>query len=96
MGDDSFSEVTSENWFSRIADSIKGILFGIILFIVAFPLLWWNEGNSVKTYRSLKEGQGVVISVSSDMVDPANNAKLIHIAQRSLSYFHVVMIRFGV
>jgi len=30
MGDDSFSEVTSENWFSRIADSIKGILFGII------------------------------------------------------------------
>lgn len=56
MGDDSFSEVTSENWFSRIADSIKGILFSIILFIVAFPLLWWNEGNSVKTYRSLKEG----------------------------------------
>ncbi|NOQ35491.1 MAG: hypothetical protein GQ569_06295, partial [Methylococcaceae bacterium] len=78
MDNDSFSEVTSENWFSRIGNSIKGILFGIILFIAAFPLLWWNEGNSVKTYRSLKEGQGAVISVSSATVDPANNGKLIH------------------
>jgi len=79
MDNDSFIEITSENWFSRIGDSIKGILFGIILFIAAFPLLWWNEGNSVKTYNSLKEGLGTVVSISSDKVDPANNGKLVHI-----------------
>ncbi len=56
MDNDSFTEVSSQGWFSRIGDSIKGILFGIFLFIAAFPLLWWNEGRSVERYNSLKEG----------------------------------------
>jgi hypothetical protein len=78
MSDDSYTEVTSESWFSRIGESIKGILVGFILFIVAFPLLWWNEGHSVERYNSLKEGQGLVISVPADSVNPANNGKLVH------------------
>lgn len=79
MDNDSFTEVTSENWFSRIGSSIKGILFGLLLFIAAFPLLWWNEGRSVERYNSLKEGQGAVVSVQSAQVDPANNGKLVHV-----------------
>ncbi len=78
MDNDSFTEVTSENWFSRIGSSIKGIMFGLFLFIAAFPLLWWNEGRSVERYNSLKEGQGAVVSVQSAQVDPANNGKLVH------------------
>ena len=78
MDDDSYTEVSSESWFSRIGDSIKGILFGLILFIVAFPLLWWNEGRSVERYNSLQEGQGVVISVAADAVNAANNGRLVH------------------
>jgi hypothetical protein len=78
MSDDSYTEVTSESWFSRIGDSIKGILFGFILFVIAFPLLWWNEGHSVERYNSLKEGQGLVISAPADSVNAANNGKLIH------------------
>ncbi|MSP27519.1 MAG: hypothetical protein EXR80_03505 [Methylococcales bacterium] len=66
MDDD--TEITSESWFSRIADSIKGMLFGFILFVIAFPLLWWNEGHSVERYHSLQEGQGVVISVPATAV----------------------------
>ncbi len=41
---DSYTEVTSQNWFSRIGESIKGILFGIIIIPVTIILLWWNEG----------------------------------------------------
>jgi hypothetical protein len=78
MDNDSYTEISTESWFSRIADSIKGILVGFVLFIIAFPLLWWNEGRSVERYNSLKEGQGVVISVPADTVNPANNGKLIH------------------
>jgi hypothetical protein len=78
MENDSFTEVTSQGWLSRIGESIKGILFGLILFIVAFPLLWWNEGRSVERYNSLKEGQGLVISISSTPVEPENNGKLVH------------------
>ena len=33
MALDSFQETTSRSWFARISDSIKGILFGLILFV---------------------------------------------------------------
>ncbi len=78
MDNNSYTEISNESWFSRIGDSIKGILFGFILFIIAFPLLWWNEGHSVERYNSLKEGQGLVISIPVDAVNAANNGKLIH------------------
>ena len=73
-----FTEVTNESWGGRIRDSIKGILVGIVFFIGSFPLLWWNEGRAVRTEKSLKEGQGAVVSVPADKVNPANEAKLVH------------------
>ena len=75
---DSNTVVTTQSYFSRIGGSIKGIGIGIILFIVAFPLLFWNEGRAVKTAKALKEGAKTVISVESDKIDPANQDKLIH------------------
>ncbi len=75
---DSYTEVTSQSWFSRIQDSIKGIGIGLLLFIVAFPLLFWNEGRAVKRYNALNDGAGQVISVSSAKIDPANEGKLVH------------------
>ena len=76
---DSFSEVTSQSWFSRLGNAIKGVLLGIILFVVAFPLLWWNEGRAVKTAKGLKEAGGAVVSVSADKVDPAHDQQLVHL-----------------
>ena len=75
---DSNTVVTTQSYFSRIGSSIKGIGVGAILFIVAFPLLFWNEGRAVKTAKALKEGAKTVISVESDKIDPANEGKLIH------------------
>lgn len=40
---DSFTETTTKGWGSRIMDSIKGILFWVILFFASFVLLYWNE-----------------------------------------------------
>ncbi len=78
MDNDSYTEITRESWFGRMGNSIKGILFGLILFILAFPLLWWNEGRSVERYNSLKEGEELVISVPSASVDPVNNGNLVY------------------
>jgi hypothetical protein len=78
MSDDSFTEITSENWLSRMGGALKGIFLGLLLFIAAFPLLWWNEGRSVERYNSLNEGLAQVISVSSETLDKSNNDKLIH------------------
>jgi len=77
---DEYTEVTRQGWFSRIGESIKGVLVGLVLFLVSFPLLWLNEGRAVRTARSLEEGAGAVISVSADKVDPANESKLVHLS----------------
>jgi hypothetical protein len=77
---DQFTEVTSQGWLSRIGDSIKGLLFGGVLFLVAFPLLWWNEGRAVQTYKSLQEGRGAVVSVKVEAPEPANESRLVHVS----------------
>ena len=83
MSEERFTEVTRTSWGGRIKRSFKGIIFGLILFFGAFPLLFWNEGRAVKRYQTLKEGEGAVISVSSEDVDPANNGRLVHVSGRA-------------
>ena len=96
MSEDSFTEVTNESWFSRIGGAIKGILVGLILFVVAFPLLFWNEGQAVKQYKTLKEGGGAVVSVTSNSIDPANAGKLIHMAGKANTAVTLTDAVFGV
>lgn len=79
MSNESFSEVEHVGWFQRITSSIGGAVIGIILFLVAFPLLIWNEGHAVETARKLSKGQGEVISVPIDRVNEDNDEKLIHV-----------------
>jgi hypothetical protein len=79
MSDDSFTEVTQISWFQRLKNAIGGIIFGMILFVVAFPVLWWNEGRAVKTAKSLKEGAAAVVSVGYDTVESGNDGKLVHV-----------------
>ena len=76
---DEFTEVTNESWFGRIGSAFKGIIIGIVLFVVAFPVLFWNEGRAVKRYKSLEEGQGAVVSITADTVDAVNDKKLVHL-----------------
>ncbi len=80
---DSFTEVTTQSWFSRLGNAIGGIVFGVILFIVAFPVLWWNEGRAVKTHQALVEGAAAVVHVEADKADPANQGKLVHLSGQS-------------
>jgi len=74
----SHTEYSSESWFDRIKGSFRSVLTGLALFVVAFPILFFNEGRAVKTARSLEEGAGAVVSVPSDKVDAANDGKLVH------------------
>lgn len=79
MSEDSFTEVTTKSWSSRIKDALTGIVIGLIMIIVAFPVLFKNEGRSVYRYKSLKEGGGIVVSIPSDNVDQSNEGKLVHL-----------------
>lgn len=80
MAEDSYTQVTSQSWGSRLGGSLKGILVGLVLVAVAVGLLWWNEGRAVKRARALEEGAGQVVSIGADRVDPAFEGKLVHLS----------------
>ncbi len=66
---------TSTSWFSRLGGALTGALFGFVLFIAAIVALFWNEGRSVATYKSLVEGQSiVVVAADASRIDPASRA----------------------
>jgi len=83
MAEDSYTEVSTQSWGSRLGGSLKGILVGLLLFVVAIGLLWWNEGRAVKRAKALEEGAGQVVSISAESVDSANEGKLVHLAGRA-------------
>jgi hypothetical protein len=80
MARNSYTEVTRKGFGKRLSESISGAIIGGIMFIAAFPLLWWNEGRAIGEYRALKEGAGAVVHVAADRVDAANDGKLVHVS----------------
>jgi len=76
----SYTEVSRQSWFSRIGGAIKGVFVGLLLLVIALPLLFWNEGRAVHRYKTLKEGASEVISIQADSVDNAHAGKLVHVS----------------
>lgn len=74
-----YSESVTTGYFSRIGNSIKGVFFGGLLFLVAFPVLFQNEGCAVRAYDAITEGRGAVVETAVDKVDPATDKKLVHL-----------------
>ena len=75
---------TTESWGSRLGSSIKGVVFGLGLFVLGFPVLFWNEGNYVKTAKALDEGEGACVAVeSNEAVDSEMNGRLVHMTGRA-------------
>ncbi len=83
MSENNFTEVSSESWLSRIGKSITGMLVGGAMAVIAFPLLWWNEGRSVHTYQGLAEGERITVNVSADRVEASNDGRLVHVTGRA-------------
>ncbi|MFK7839311.1 MAG: TMEM43 family protein [Bdellovibrionales bacterium] len=73
--------VTVKKGFGKKAkNAFAGVLIGILFFLGSFPLLWWNEGRSVKRIKTINEGRELVVSVPSTQVSPDNQNQLIHIS----------------
>lgn len=74
-----YQEVTKTSYGSRLGSSLKGIFTGLLLFVAATALLWWNEGRAVKTSKMLKSAESVCVDVADvSAVDPALNGQMIH------------------
>ncbi|MCB1078695.1 MAG: hypothetical protein KDM64_12785, partial [Verrucomicrobiae bacterium] len=77
---DQFTEIIKQGWGGRMKNAFGGIVAGILLTIISFPVLFLNEGRAKKRHQSLQEGAGIVISVPSDQIDPANEGRLVHVS----------------
>ena len=80
----SVSDTTHKSWFQRVMDSFVGAVVGIVLFLVSFVILFWNEGRAVNTARALEETGANVKEIKSDKVDPAMEAKLVHMSGKAV------------
>ena len=91
------TETTTEWWTSRLGGAVKGVAVGLGLFILGFPVLFWNEGNSVKTAKALDEGEGACVPVESiAKVDPEMEGRLVHMTGRADTQDVLTDEQFGV
>ncbi len=93
---DSFTEVTHQSWGSRLQEQASKSVIGFVMFLAAFPLLFWNEGRAVDVAKALEEGKGAVIPVTSDAVDASNNGQLIHFSGEATTDEQLADLDFGV
>ncbi len=71
---DQFVKVVHTGFLRRMANSIFGVLFGILLFFGSFVVLWMNEGRI--DYSAVAAPSQVA---NADRVDPATDGKYVSI-----------------
>ena len=91
-----FREIEEVGLGQNLKNAAGGVLVGFLMFVGAFPLLWWNEGRAVSTAQMLAEAKGGVVSVDS-AEDPARHeGKLVHLQGEIAVDQEVVDSTFGV
>lgn len=85
MAPDNYTEVTNKGCGSNVLGSCVGTIIGLILFVAAFPLLWWNEQRSLERANALHEGARIVVKAMPEKVDPGNEGKLVYLTGKALT-----------
>ena len=74
---DIVTKTTNISYGKNIKNSFGGAVVGLILFILSFALLWWNEGQSATQIQKANYINKNAIAVSSETVDRQNDNALI-------------------
>lgn len=91
-----YQEVKTTSYGTRVGNSFRGIGSGILLFIAATVLLWWNEGRAVKTTKMLNEAQGAYVEMEDPgKIDPALDGELVHATAVATTQDSLIDTRFG-
>jgi hypothetical protein len=92
----SVTKVTRHSYGSRLMDSIKGVAAGAVMVLIAFPLLFWNEGRAVTTAKSLAELAGDLVTVAPDTIDGSHDGKPVHTTGEAVTEATVSDASFGI
>lgn len=75
------TEVRTVSWTERLGSSFKGVIGGIILFIVGICVLFWNEGNYVDNKKAIEYAAENTICVpTNETIDGAMDKQLVHMS----------------
>lgn len=92
-----YQEVKTTGYGTRVGNSFRGIGGGLILFILATVLLWWNEGRAVKRDKLLKEAErACVVMENPDKKDPALDGELVCATAVATTQDSLTDRRFGI
>ena len=91
-----YQEVTTTSYGKRVGNSFRGIGGGIIMFIAATVLLWWNEGRAVKTDKMLNEAQKACVEMENpSKKDIALDGELVCATAVATTQDSLIDTRFG-
>lgn len=76
---------TNISFLDKIKNAFSGLIFGLILFIGSFILLWWNEGNCLRMVQLNDYVKKNVVSIDVNTINPANNGKLVYVSGNAIS-----------
>lgn len=77
---DHITRTVRKGFFSRLANSFVGILFGLLLVPGSVLLIGWNEYRTVHRSKGLAEAEGAVTGVADPFeLSQTQNDKLVHV-----------------
>ena len=82
---DLFTETNNLSFGQNIKNSFAGVIFGIILFLASFVILWLNEGHSVAQIAKANYMAKNAIEVSTDIINRDNDNKLIQVSGKAVT-----------
>jgi hypothetical protein len=94
LGEGVFSEPVS--WSGSIVESFKGVLFGLLMVPAACLALFFGEGQTIETADALDQGRAMVKEASASGIDPALEARLVHVTGPVKTGADIVDGRLGV
>ena len=92
-----YQETTTTNYGTRVKRSLGGIGTGLLMFIAATALLWWNEGRAVKTDKMLNEAELAYVDMENpNKKDPAFDGELVCASALATTADSLIDSQFGI
>ncbi|MCR5266600.1 MAG: TMEM43 family protein [Cyanobacteria bacterium RUI128] len=82
---ESFTETSKISYGTNIKNSFGGCIIGLIIFLLAFVVLWKNEGNNVAQIAKANYIKKTAIEISADKIERENDNKLVQLSGNAIT-----------
>ncbi len=80
---ESFTETRKISYGENLKNSLSGVIFGFVLFLASFVVLWLNEGNNVAQLKKADYMGKNAVEISAQNIDRTNDNKLVQVSGKA-------------